>query len=154
MLTIFKSELSLILSFSYFVSSIYNSLTRLSFSHLQCFVLISCCSIFNDHSLPAPRGQLDYYIILDFLCQELFLSFFKKIRFQRDLLFSLFLNKVFCYNSPKASLQAFFLNFEYGRDITIPTIIRDSQISTMLSQDQAFCSMRKGNTMFAAAAAI
>ena len=30
--------------------SIYNSLTRLSFSHLQCFALISCCSIFNDRA--------------------------------------------------------------------------------------------------------
>ena len=50
-----------ILASSYFCMSIYNSLTRLSFSHLQCFALISCCSIFNDRFAAHPADSL--YII-------------------------------------------------------------------------------------------
>ena len=56
--------------------SIYNSIDEISFSHLQCFVLLSCCSIFNDRATRSS-GQLDYYITSLFLCQHFFAKNFK-----------------------------------------------------------------------------
>ena len=74
-----KNSYNLFSSYSFLASftllSIYNSLTRsllrTCFFNKLCFVLLSCCSIFNDHSLPFLR-QLDYYIIPFSPCQYLF----------------------------------------------------------------------------------
>ena len=42
------SSRAIYLSFTFCLSSILNKLWRDQYLHLQCFVLLSCCSIFND----------------------------------------------------------------------------------------------------------
>ena len=75
-----KSSFELFILASFTLLSIYNSIDEISISHLQfCFVLISCCSIFNDRSLPFPR-QPQYYTTSLSCCQyffEKFLRFFQ-----------------------------------------------------------------------------
>ena len=46
------SSRAIYLSFTFCLSSILNKLWRDQYLHLQCFVLLSCCSIFNDRLLP------------------------------------------------------------------------------------------------------
>ena len=72
------SSRAIYLSFTFCLSSILNKLWRDQYLHLQCFVLLSCCSIFNDRAA-LFSGQLDYYITPLPLCQYLFSNFFKKI---------------------------------------------------------------------------
>ena len=71
------SSRAIYLSFTFCLSSILNKLWRDQYLHLQCFVLLSCCSIFNDRTV-LSCGQLDYYITSLPLCQYLFSNFFKK----------------------------------------------------------------------------
>ena len=93
------SSRAIYLSFTFCLSSILNKLWRDQyFSHLQCFVLISCCSIFNDQFLSSrlPR-QPEYYIIPFCRCQYLFLIFFKNFfdsKKLRQILFFLNLKSV------------------------------------------------------------
>ena len=44
------SSRAIYLSFTFCLSSILNKLWRDQYLHLQCFVLLSCCSIFNDRA--------------------------------------------------------------------------------------------------------
>ena len=46
------SSRAIYLSFTFCLSSILNKLWRDQYLHLQCFVLLSCCSIFNDRFSP------------------------------------------------------------------------------------------------------
>jgi hypothetical protein len=75
------------------LSSILNKLWRDQYLHLQCFVLLSCCSIFNDRATRSC-GQLDYYITLISLCQYLFQNFSKKfLRFFQSSISSIYLSR-------------------------------------------------------------
>ena len=67
----------LLASFTFCLSSILiQRIVRDPFAHtFICFVLLSCCSIFKDHSPPLLR-QLDYYTTSLPLCQYLFQKFF------------------------------------------------------------------------------
>ena len=49
------SSRAIYLSFTFCLSSILNKLWRDQYLHLQCFVLLSCCSIFNDRCYPFLR---------------------------------------------------------------------------------------------------
>ena len=52
------SSRAIYLSFTFCLSSILNKLWRDQYLHLQCFVLLSCCSIFNDRLLPFLADSL------------------------------------------------------------------------------------------------
>ena len=68
----------LLLAFFYFcLSSILVRIVRDPFAHtFICFVLLSCCSIFKDHSPPLSRRPLKYTTSSP-VCQYLFKTFFK-----------------------------------------------------------------------------
>ena len=58
------SSRAIYLSFTFCLSSILNKLWRDQYLHLQCFVLLSCCSIFNDRRYPLSRtAWLLYHIV-------------------------------------------------------------------------------------------
>ena len=71
---------NLLSSYSFLASftllSIYNSFDEILHLHFFiCFVLLSCCSIFNDRCRHLA-WQLDYYTTWLFNCQYLFWNFF------------------------------------------------------------------------------
>ena len=70
------SSRAIYLSFTFCLSSILNKLWRDQYLHLQCFVLLSCCSIFNDRRHPLLRtAWLLYHIV-----SPLSIPFFKFLK--------------------------------------------------------------------------
>ena len=69
------SSRAIYLSFTFCLSSILNKLWRDQYLHLQCFVLLSCCSIFNDRATAFSATAWLFYHILLYL-SSLFLKFF------------------------------------------------------------------------------
>ena len=97
--------------------SIYNSLTRMYFALLFCFVLLSCCSIFNDHPSAFLRTALLLYhnhspLSIPFF--KLFSNFFKvlfggpAVRPRGQLVY---------FTTPPSFCQAFFWIFSKKRMI-------------------------------------
>ena len=103
---------SLALSFFYFcLSSILICKNfRDPFQALYSFVLLSCCSIFKDHSPPLLR-QLDYYTTFFPACQYLLQKFFQLFSkfFQSGLWWLSFWGRAFIFYHKEDKLSIAFL---------------------------------------------
>ena len=102
---------SLALSFFYFcLSSILICKNfRDPFQALYSFVLLSCCSIFKDHSPPLLR-QLDYYTTFFPACQYLLQKFFQLFQsfFQSGLWWLSFWGRAFIFYHKEDKLSIAF----------------------------------------------